>query len=366
MNPLTDPRYYLTLNGRVSWPFFVLAAIVVLALALRLHGIDWDGGYAYHPDERDIYMRSDCMYALLTDSPHAPTCGYLADHPDAEPGLGGLRYFFDPERSPLNPHWFPLGSILIYALVLVRSVIEPFTDIGGLDMRFAGRTLSALADVGSVVMVFVLGRRMYSQKVGLLAAGLTALAVIHVQHSHFYRPETFTVLLTLATIWATLRMVEKRRLRDSVLLGVILGLALAPKVNVLPLLAPLALGYGYRILDEAEGMWDEITPEMLWKVAGHAAMAAAVALSVFFLTTPYAFIDIGAFVSDVMLQTRMARNAGTVSIHGAVCRHAGVSVPDTADGGPGDWACRLEWSPGWPSPSRLCLLRSTGGAFGPT
>ena len=310
MNPLTDPRYYLTLNGRVSWPFFVLAAIVVLALALRLHGIDWDGGYAYHPDERDIYMRSDCMYALLTDSPHAPTCGYLADHPDAEPGLGGLRYFFDPERSPLNPHWFPLGSILIYALVLVRSVIELFTDIGGLDMRFAGRTLSALADVGSVVMVFVLGRRMYSQKVGLLAAGLTALAVIHVQHSHFYRPETFTVLLTLATIWATLRMVEKRRLRDSVLLGVILGLALAPKVNVLPLLAPLALGYGYRILDEAEGMWDEITPEMLWKVAGHAAMAAAVALSVFFLTTPYAFIDIGAFVSDVMLQTRMARNAG--------------------------------------------------------
>ena len=139
---------------------------------------------------------------------------------------------------------------------------------------------------------------------------LTALAVVHVQHSHFYRPETFTVLLTLASIWATLRMVEKRRLRDSVLLGVILGLALAPKVNVLPLLAPLALGYGYRVLDEAEGKWDEITPEMLQKVAGHAILAGMVAIAVFFVTTPYAFIDIGAFVSDVMLQTRMARNAG--------------------------------------------------------
>ena len=34
------------------------------------------------------------------------------------------------------------------------------------------------------------------------------------------------------------------------------------------------------------------------------------ALAVFFVTTPYAFIDIGAFVGDVMLQTRMARNAG--------------------------------------------------------
>ena len=310
MRPLADPRTYLTLNGRVSWPFFVLAAIVVVALVLRLHGIDWDGGYAYHPDERDIYMRSDCMYALLTDAPHASTCGYVADQPQAEPGLGGLRHFFDPDRSPLNPHWFPLGSILIYVMVFVRSVVELFTDIGGLDMRFAGRTLSALADVGSVLLVFLLGRRLYGRNVGLLAAGLTALAVIHVQHSHFYRPETFTVLLTLASIWATLRMVEKKRLRDSVLLGVILGLALAPKVNVLPLLAPLALGYGYRILDEAEGRWDEITPAMLQRVASHAILAGAVAIVVFFITTPYAFIDIGAFVSDVMLQTKMARNAG--------------------------------------------------------
>ena len=310
MRLLANPLSYLTLNGRVSWPFFVLAAIVVVALALRLHGLNWDDGYGFHPDERDIYMRSDCMYALLTDAPHAPTCGYLNDHPEAEPGLGGLRYLFDADRSPLNPHWFPLGSILVYVMVFIRSVVELFTDVGGFDMRYAGRTLSVLADVGSVLMVFILGRRLYGRNVGLLAAGLAALAVIHVQHSHFYRPETFTVLLTLASIWATLRMVEKRRLRDSLLLGLILGLALAPKVNVLPLLAPLALGYGYRILDEAEGRWDEISPEMLGRVAGHAVLAGAVALAIFFVTTPYAFIDIGAFVSDVMLQTRMAREAG--------------------------------------------------------
>ncbi len=310
MRSLPDLREVLTFNGRVSWPFFVLAAIVIVALVLRLHGINWDGGHGYHPDERDIYFRSECMYRALTNDPNAATCGYLVDNPDTKLGLGGLLYLFDADRSPLNPHWFPLGSILIYALVFVRSVMEPFTDMGGLDMRYAGRTLSALADVGSVLMVFVLGRRLYGRNVGLLAAGLTALAVVHVQHSHFYRPETFTVLLTLASIWATFRMVEKRRLKDSVLLGLILGLALAPKVNVLPLLAPLALGYGYRILDEAEGRWDEISLQMLQKIAGHAALCGAVALGMFFLTTPYAFIDIEAFVGDIMAQTRMARNAG--------------------------------------------------------
>ena len=315
MLPSVDIRRICTLNGRPliqmrAWPFFVLAVIVVAALALRLHGINWDEGYAFHPDERDILMRSDCMYALLTDKPHASDCGYLSQHPEAQPGLGGLASFFDPERSPLNPHWFPLGSILIYTLVFFRSIVELFADVGGLDMRYVGRTLSALADVGTVLLVFVLGRRLYSRNAGLLAAALTALAVIHIQHSHFYRPETFTVLLTLACIWATLRMVEKRRLRDSALLGLMLGLALAPKVNVLPLLAPLALGYAYRVLDEAEGRWAAITPEMVQKIAGHALLAGVVALAVFFVTTPYAFIDIGAFLGDVMAQTRMARNAG--------------------------------------------------------
>ena len=81
-------------------------------------------------------------------------------------------------RSPLNPHWFPLGSVLIYVMVLFRSVIELFTDISALDMRYVGRPLSALFDVGTVFMVFLLGRKMYSPRVGLLGAAFTALAVI--------------------------------------------------------------------------------------------------------------------------------------------------------------------------------------------
>ena len=297
-------------KGVSGWPLLLLAAILVVALGLRLHGVDWDQGFGYHPDERDIYMRSGCMYDLLTERPHHQECGYVADQPGAEPGLPGIGTALDADRSPLNPHWFPLGSILIYALVFFRSVAEVFTDLNPLEMRYAARPLAALADVGSVLLVFVLGRRLYGQGVGLLAAGLTAIAVIHVQHSHFYRPETFTVLFTLASLWAMLRMVERRRLRDSALLGLMLGLALAPKVNVLPLLAPLALAYFYWILDEADGVWTRITPGLAQRAAGHAAVAASVAILVFFFSSPYAFLDFGAFVGDVTAQTRMANNAG--------------------------------------------------------
>ena len=300
----------MSFNGLAGWPPFLLAAILVVALGLRLHGVDWDQGFAYHPDERDIYMRSGCMYDLLTEAPGHRECGYVADQPGAEPGLPGLGTALDAERSPLNPHWFPLGSILIYVMVFFRSVAELFTDLNALDMRFVGRPLAALADVGSVFLVFALGRRLYGQGTGLLAAGLTAIAVIHVQHSHFYRPEPFTVLFTLASLWAMLWMVERRRLRDSALLGFMLGLALAPKVNVLPLVLPLALAYLYWILDEAENSWTGITPDLVQRAAGHAAVAASVAILVFFFSSPYAFLDFGAFVEDVAAQTRMANNAG--------------------------------------------------------
>jgi len=302
--------HFLSVGGRVSWSFYVLLVILVVALGLRLNGINWDQGYAFHPDERDIYMRSGCMYELLTDSPGAQNCGYLLDQPDTQPGLPGVGTLLDIDRSPLNPHWFPLGSILIYLMVFVRSVAELFTDFNSLDMRYFGRPLSALADVGSVAMVFILGRKFYGTGVGLLAAGLTALSVIHIQNSHFYRPETFSVFFTLASFWAMWRMVERKRLRDSVLLGLMLGLAIAPKVSILLIMAPLFLVYWYRVLDEVDGHWSEIKPELLQRIFGHAVLAGVVAVGVFFASAPYAFLDMVSFVGDLMAQTRMAGNAG--------------------------------------------------------
>ena len=302
--------HFLSLGGRVSWSFYLLLIILVVALGLRLNGVNWDQGFAFHPDERDIYMRSGCMYELLTDAPGAQDCGYLRGEPNAQPGLPGIGTLLDKDRSPLNPHWFPLGSVLIYLMVFFRSIAELFTDMNSLDMRYIGRPLSALADVGTVAMVFVLGRKLYGNGVGLLAAGFTALSVIHIQNSHFFRPETFSVLFILASFWAMWRMVERKQLRDSAILGLMLGLAIAPKVSILPILAPMFLVYWYRVLDEVDGEWSQITPELVQRIFGHAALAGAVAAGVFFISAPYAVLDVGAFMGDLGAQTRMASNAG--------------------------------------------------------
>ncbi len=149
---LTPIRGYLR-RHRIG---VALVVILLVALGLRLYGINWDQGYGFHPDERSIYMQSDCMFRLLTHGQGYQDCPLLKDFPNMEPGLPSLGVFFDADRSPLNPHWFPLGSVMIYLLVFIRSILEPFTDLSTFDMRYVGRTLSALADVGSIFLIFLI------------------------------------------------------------------------------------------------------------------------------------------------------------------------------------------------------------------
>ncbi len=295
-------------------------ALLAVALALRLYGIDWDDGHGFHPDERSFYMRAGDMLCLLTagldtDGPYCSAAhlrSLLAGDQfhGIEPGLPDLGTALSAERSPLNPRWFPLGSALIYALVLLRTLLEPFVDWGVIELRFAGRTLAALADVGSVWLLYLIGRRMYGKWTGILAAALTTFAVIHIQHAHFYRPEPFTVLASLSALWAMLRFVDSGRARDGVLLGVLVGLAMAPKVSVAPILAPLVLTFLWVAKDRAQREWTQLKPADIARVVPVTALAGVAALATFFITTPYAFLDFANFIGDIREQAGMAGEAG--------------------------------------------------------
>ena len=291
---------------------WLLALIFVVALSLRLYGIDWDEGYGFHPDERSIYMRADCMYRVLTEAPGYAGC--VREHPNTEPGVPSPSVFLDADRSPLNPHWFPLGSILIYLIVAARLVLEPFMDLGSLlDMSYIGRSIMALADTGTVYMVYLLGKRIYGSRVGLLASALVAMAVVHIQLSHFYRPEPLLVFFLLLSFWFMLQMIERRRLRDSALLGLFVGLTLATKVSVLPLILPLAIAYGVRLFTTHEVRWAVPSAQEKKRVVLDALLGGAVAMAVFLFSTPYALLDLFQFTGDIWWQaTNVASTAGKV------------------------------------------------------
>ena len=265
-------------------------AIFALALALRFYGLDWDRGFPYtpHPDERAILMR------VAEISP---------------PPLGDLGVLLDADESPWNPRWFPYGSLPLYLLKGIELVyaLGPGDDLQ--DLRLAGRTMSALADVGTVALVFLLGTRIYGRRVGLLASALTAMAVIHIQLSHFFAVDTLLVLFTIAAVFFMYKVAREGRLGDSLLAGACVGLGLATKVSLAPIYAAFVVAH-LMYLFSMSGGGRAAAPVFSrgWPAAlkGLAA-GAAVSLLVLFVAQPYAFLDASRFFGDVFEQSEMAR-----------------------------------------------------------
>ena len=205
--------------------------IVAVALGLRLYGIDWDQGHLYHPDERAILMR-------VVDL-EFPTAGNLGD-------------LLDAEESPLNPRWFPYGSLPLYLLKSVQSIAGNWTELDVFDLRLPGRVLSAFADTGTVIALLALGTMLYGRRVGLLAAGLLAVTVLHIQISHFFTVDSFIVFFTVVSLIFMVRVARGGRLADSALAGLFVGLALASKASAAALLLPLVIAHLLPLLSSGE------------------------------------------------------------------------------------------------------------------
>lgn len=264
-----------------------LPLALAAALALRLYGIDWDGGHFYHPDER----------AILT---HTYDLGL--------PALDDLGVLFDADESPLNPRWFPYGTLPIYALKAVQVALSPIVDLDLVELSRVGRVLSALADTATVAVVYQMGALLFTRRVGLLAAGLTALAVLHVQLSHFFAAETFQTLFIVTSLYFMVQVTREGRLRHSLWAGVFAGLAMATKVSSAPILLPLVLAHVFSAWRQAPVSAVPFDVPGAWRRQALAAAAAfGAAAAAFIVTEPYAILDFGRYAADVMEQSEVVR-----------------------------------------------------------
>ena len=300
-------------EGRGRWlapPLLVF--LLVVGLGLRLYGITWDQGNFFHPDERSIYMRVECMHRLLTEAPGFEDCKRDEPFRDTVVGIPSPVEFLQARKSPLNPHWFPLGTMIIYLLLGIKLLLAPVLTMSLQDLALAGRALSAIADTGTIAMVYVVGKRLFNRRAALLAATLLTFAVIHIQHSHFYRPEPLTNLFVLASFWGMLQVVDRGRLRDFVLLGVFVGLALATKVSVAPIIIPLVVVCGYVAFRAYRGAAAKDRPGILESNGMRALSTFAVAAAAYLFWTPYALLSFPEFLDWILRELEIVRNAGSV------------------------------------------------------
>ena len=281
--------------------------MLLLALALRLSDLDWDGGHLFHPDERHILM--------VTEGIRLP---FPID-------FGQL---LTPE-SPLNPKSFAYGSLIFYLLRFVHWLVNALAglvgtggDFLGVDirnLRFFGRALSAAFDTGTVYLTFLLGRTLYGWRVGLLAAAFVAFSALHIQLSHFYASDTPMTFFVTATLLLSAYFVKWGRERHGVGAAITAGLALACKISSAPILGAVAASYVLRAVlppDGAPGPAGfarlRISVGAVNKAVGAFLLALLVAVATLVLFEPYAVIDSKQFLANVAEQNAMVRGSGDV------------------------------------------------------
>jgi len=217
----------------------ILLIVVICAGAyFRLVGVNWDDSHHLHPDERFLSM------VLASISP-----------------VDNAGEYFNTELSSLNPAnrgygFFVYGTLPIF---IIRYLVEWLGQTGYDAITILGRYVSALFDLFTVLLVFLIGKRLHSNRVGLIAACFYALAVLPIQLSHFMTVDTLTNTFGMVTVyigvWIATRGLHnggsssntemestepKPRFNASdwipyLLFGVSLGLATASKINAVSL-----------------------------------------------------------------------------------------------------------------------------------
>jgi len=194
-------------------PYFVPLCLILILLVgsyFRFTGVNWDDHTHLHPDERHIWM--------VTISLSLPK---------------SLGQYFDTAVSPLNP--YNQGSSFVYGTfpLFLTKWLGEVLDQGSADrVHLLGRVLAASFDLVTVFLMFLIGRKLYDERVGLLSALLTAGLVIHIQQSHFFTADSFVATFVVLTFYRALWVVDRGGWNDFVWMGFSFGLAVASKINV--------------------------------------------------------------------------------------------------------------------------------------
>ena len=200
-----------------------------------------------------------------------------------------------------NPHFFEYPTAVVYfhlGVAVVRFLTGAMRhawyaveQVGMGDFYLWSRIATATLGSATIVLLHQVGMR-WGARHAVFAAGLFAVMPLSVREAHFALTDTPLVFAVTLTLLLSLRATEKPGVGRFILAGAAAGLCAGVKYNglyavVLPIIAALMAPAGER----TNRVRDLLT-----------VIAACVAA--FFLTTPYALIDLVGFLNGFGTQTR--------------------------------------------------------------
>ncbi|GIK54597.1 MAG: hypothetical protein HND44_00825 [Chloroflexi bacterium] len=298
----------------------ILLALVVLLMGayFRFTGLNWDGSYHLHPDERFLTIVATQL------QPVSSLTSYLRTSESALNPYNQGQGFYVYGNFPMTVTRYVAELITRACTTLAQNnPAEPppcpyvFTAYDGVHLL--GRFLSGLVDLISIFFTFLMGRRLYGWKAGVLAALLLALAVMPIQQSHFFTMDNWAAALTTVTLYTAVRAASlgdkaaTPRLHWYALFGLFFGLAAASRINIAPLALMVNVAAVIWLVQRGHG-WDSL----LKTERGHAdiqrvilgvLLAAVLSIVTFRLAMPYAFADATIIREQMLAETGLEPGA---------------------------------------------------------
>lgn len=165
------------------------------------------------------------------------------------------------------------------------------------------RALSAACGTATVFLVYRLGRTLWDESTGLVAAFFLSLAFLHVRDSHFGTTDT---AMTLLIVGAVLLLIEAHRSGRHALYmaaGAVGGLASATKYNALLLMVVVVAAQLTRIIDAPGRRLRVAFDSRLLSFGLPFVVALAIGM-------PFVIVDFSGF-SNAMSQLRDSMQKGT-------------------------------------------------------
>jgi hypothetical protein len=251
----------------------ILLIILGLGGVLRFYGIDFGLPSNYHPDEVPKYNAVMRMVA----------------------------------HGDLNPRYFLHPSLLLYSTYFTNNLLHSIGWFQGewdSTLILAGRYMSAVAGTLSILFTFFIGKRLFSDRTGLIAAAVLAVMPLHITCSRYVKEDALLVAVILACVLALIKAVQDDRVDCFLLAGLLAGCSASVKYSgVLSagiiLFAPW-LRSGSIIPNRRFLLWSLVA--LLYVVIG------------FIDCTPYSVLDSDLFLKHVGYEKSHMARGHTLSI----------------------------------------------------
>ncbi|MCZ6594628.1 MAG: glycosyltransferase family 39 protein [Bacteroidetes bacterium] len=273
----------------------IMFVMLLLALAVRLYGIDFGKPYLYHVDEWKLvnqaghlldvkHLNKDVLFRLGT---YPPFFTYLLAFAYGIFAVVGLVTGFFPSMSSIAEYY--------------RT--NPFT------FHFIGRLICVVMGTATIQILYLAIKNLYNRKVAILSALFLAFMFIHVRNSHYSTVDIPVTFFIVTAFYFMTRIIKENKSRHYILAGVFSSLAIATKYNVVFIVVTLLLAIVFANKREKKVSLKQL---FVNKKVGITAFALAFT---FLVACPISWIDTGKFL-PIFEKNLSSQHKGKVGLGG--------------------------------------------------